>query len=99
MNMREIPLDSDNPYFSQKVELSGRTYEMQFHWNGVAGKWYFALDLDETRIVEWMPVVCNFPFLKPVFGKSVPQEALVFISEQEFPGRFDLGTNVRLVLI
>lgn len=102
MTAQVLPLRTDAPRYSIRVELDSLRYQFSFEWNDRAASWFF--DLDDSngdRLLSTVRVSTDWPLLDRFrFDSRVPRGVLVAIDTQKTdydPAREDLGARVQLI--
>lgn len=103
--MIEIPVNSESPWFSQKCELEGVSYQFEFLWNNRASRWYLSLlDDHQKPVISGLPVVSGYPVfnLYQENDKRFPPGILYFhdtTGKERDPDRTSLGTEIKLLYL
>lgn len=105
--MLTIPLPQGSAFYSQRVELEGTTYVLEFSWNargqlGAGGCWFLSvLNQDDVVLVAGLAVVSNRPLLRRFHWIEGMPPGDLFAADltETIPyAQYDqLGTDVRLV--
>lgn len=107
MALLEIPTRNDLPIYEMAVTLDQVSYIIQLYFNNRInngqGKWMISLsDQNRNLLVAPVPVVVNYPlFDRFIDLTSLPGTIFAFDTSgnNQDPGQFDLGNNVRLYYI
>jgi hypothetical protein len=60
-----IPTSEGAAYYSQRVRLDGRDYNLRFAWNEREGRWYLSIFTDEdVPLILGIKIVTNWPLLR-----------------------------------
>lgn len=103
MAYQEVPVTSDPPAYAYQIDLDGRTYGLDFHFNARMGKWFMAIDdADGNRLVSAIPLLAGPPIINRFKSTALPPgEFLVFdtTGKNLSPGQDELGSRVKLLYI
>lgn len=99
--MIEIPIPPDSAHFTQRTELDGTPYALEFLWNARLGAWTLSLSTpDGDPIVSGIVIVSDWPLLRRYkYDPRVPRGELFAYDPTKVrstPGYIDLGTLVPL---
>lgn len=101
MTAQILPLRTDLPRYSFRVELDGARYEFSMEWNDRAGAWFFDLaDAEGDLIVTSIRVGVDYPLLDSYTDDRIPPGILLAVDSQKLdldPGRQDLGDRVQMI--
>jgi hypothetical protein len=65
MSITIIPVQENFSAWSQRTNLDGVDYQLDFAWNGLAGAWYLSIsDTQGVPFVTGLKLVSNRPLLK-----------------------------------
>jgi len=99
-----IPTLSDGTaFYSQRTNLDGVDYQLDFHWATREARWYVRLlDTLGTVLVGPMKLVVNWPLLHYYHGRAgVPSGeiwCMTMGASNDSPGLTELGEGRRCVL-
>jgi hypothetical protein len=102
----EIPTDATTTEYEQITSLDGKPYVFGLSWSERAESWYLDVSLqrdnaEPTPIVLGMRLSIGYPLLVAVTTDGRPPGEIFPVDVSggfgEDPGRYDLGTRVRLV--
>lgn len=100
MAIVEIPLRSTIPSYKFRIPLEGIFYTFKFEWNTRMTKWMFSiLTQDETPIIEGVPCITNYQFVKRFSQSNLPPGKIFLVDtsgDKIDPGRYDLGERVKM---
>ena len=63
-----IPVSETTDSFIEQVDLDGRVYDLQFHWNERDNHWFLDIGRDGTFLINGIKLV-NSPDLISEFGR------------------------------
>lgn len=96
-----LPLRSDLPHYSFRVQLDGEMYGFAFWWNYGISAWMMSIsDPDDVPLAVGIRVVVDFPLAARFADSRLPPGTLLAIDttgRQEDPGLEDLGARVIIV--
>ena len=98
----QIPLQTENPHYSERVDLDGETYILTFLYTERNDLWTLDIqDKDENDLILGIPIFPQYDLLAQYQGNvSLPQGTLFAInieSEYTEPTYEDFGTNILLI--
>lgn len=103
MAYQEIPVTSDPPSYTYQIDLDGRSYGLDFHFNARMAKWFMAIaDADGVQLLGAIPLLAGPPILNRFKNTLLPPgEFLVFdtTGQNLSPGADELGSRVKLLYI
>lgn len=77
MKFFELPTSSSNYHYTQTVQLSGVSYQLEMRYNTRMGRWILAvLDVVGTPIVQGIPMLALRNFVGQYTTLSVPPGTL-----------------------
>ena len=101
MAVLQVPLRNDLADFKFNLPLDETFYTFRFKWNTRMANWFMdILTLDETPILEGVPVFSNFAVISRFKDIRLPPGRLYFYDTSgnaSDPLRFDLGERVIMV--
>lgn len=98
----EIPTTSDEPKYTQFVELEGTTYQLLLEWNARAGGWFLGInDEDGNSLAGSLRLVTNWPLLRQKTSPLLPPGEFFAVTTDGLgdPGRDDLGNRCTLIYL
>jgi len=104
--MISIPTRTDGltPYYTQRVNLDGQDFNLNFRWSTRAERWYLDLyDSAGEPLVLGMKLVCGWPVTRYYHGRAgMPAGdfwVLALAVDQTPPGLLDFGIGLRCELV
>ena len=99
--IQEIPLTSDNKFFTISVELDGDSFILKFSWNGRFNRWMLGIyDADENPIKTGLPLHINWDVFGRFADDDLPQGLLMLYDTtggNEECGEDELGGRCKLL--
>lgn len=103
MAYQELPVTSDPPAYRYDIELDGRVYGLDFHFNARMSRWFMAIqDTAGAQLLAAVPLLAGPPILNRFKNPLLPPgEFLVFdtTGKNLSPGQEELGSRVKLLYI
>jgi hypothetical protein len=103
MAYQEIPVTSDPPAYTYQIDLDGRSYTLDFHFNARMGRWFMGIgDADGVPLLSAIPLLAGPPIINRFKNPALPPgEFLVFdtTGKSISPGADELGSRVQLLYI
>ncbi len=97
----QIPLDSANASFKQRVELDDAEFVLRFDWNTRLSRWHISLmDGGENPLVMGLTASANVPLLNRFKGDQFPKGTMMLYDATGSNGecgREDLGSKYLLI--
>lgn len=98
-----IPTSSDRAYYTQRVRLDGRDFNLDFAWNQREERWYLSIyDEDNQLVHAGIKILANWPLLRWYkFDDRIPGgelEAIDLTGDASPPTFDELGTDARCQL-
>lgn len=101
MPVQQLPLYPSEPHYSYQVELDGRIYGFEFHWNGRSAAWYLTVRTAAGEaLVAGQRLVVGSTFFTSLVDFRLPPGELELVDttgKQVDPTLDDLGRRVLLV--
>jgi hypothetical protein len=102
--MIEVPTRSDLNSYSQRVELDGVIYNLNFRFNERLNLWVMdVLDSDEADILIGLPLLVSTPLMFQYVKAGKPPGDFVVLNREnrtdENPSENNLGTDFKLYYI
>lgn len=101
MTALTLPLRTDAPRYSIRVDLDAARYVFDFEWNDRAGAWFFDLsDAAGVRLLSSVRVSLGCALLERFADPALPPGVLFAVDTTGAdiePARADLGDRVQLV--
>lgn len=98
MAIRRIPLPSrTSPIRSQRTDLNGVSYRIDWRYNARVHRWYFSIfDSDDSPVVTSRPLVAQYPLLTAVSKPSRPPGQLLLVTPNGEDPDIDTISDARL---
>ena len=99
----KIPTQQGLPFYTQRVTLDGRDYNLRFAWNQRLERWYLDIrDGADVSLLVGLKLVTNWPLLLAYHhDERLPAGELVVMTslpDNSPPGYMDLGVGLRCEL-
>lgn len=101
--MITLPTRTDRAFYDFEIELEGRTFLLELHWNERDSSWYLkicAAEAPDVPILAGRKIVLGFPLLGRFRDSRLPPgeiTALDTSGRNQAPGLADLGDRVLLI--
>jgi hypothetical protein len=96
-------LTDGTPWYDFSIDLDGRTFLLEFHWNARDVAWYLTIyDQDENLLLAGRKLVLDFPLLARFMNPMLPAGEFFVVdtsAANEPPGLTDLGSRVVLLYV
>jgi len=100
MAILELPVRSDIPAYSFKIDLDGASFRLKFYFNKRLGRWFMdILDASDVLLISGIILLTNLAIRDQYVKDGIPAGQFILIDEtgnEKNPGEFDLGNDVRL---
>ena len=97
----ELPTRRDLPAYSYRIELDGQIYTLSYTYNSRMEKWLISVgDEQGNTIVGPVPIIVSWPLFERFQSEALPPGRIAAYdssNSDEDPGRFDLGSRVRMI--